>query len=302
NRETCKTYGDDAFCCAPNTAADCALWPGLPKFCPGSGSNECCRATDTCETVGLFKTYAYCARSCPAGTHGCGSPHTSCCEKQSDCVVGPGNFGFCDYDPNQCPASKGTLCKGFVDGKEVDRCCPVGTHCSPSTFGLGQCNRKGATNCNKTASFVQPDTGECLCNAVCSQDTEYQSCGDDLCGGSCGTCSEGSSCSEDSTGGICLPDEEETPDAGTPDPEPEPTVDAGTGGSDGCADGCPDYGLECSDVDGMPGMQTVFYQKGECQDDGMPGMAPYCFYVPQMCTTDQCAYGVCDGAMIDVFE
>ena len=159
------------------------------------------------------------------------------------------------------------------------------------------CIPKGRTDCKETASFIDEDSGQCLCEAVCSQDTEYQVCGDDLCGGSCGECSEGSSCSEDSTGGICLPDEVETPDAGLLTPEPEPMPDAGRSTS-GCEDGCPDYGLECSDIDSMPGMQTVLYQKGECQES-TAGVTPYCYYTVETCTADQCAYGVCDSPLID---
>ena len=125
------------------------------------------------------------------------------------------------------------------------------------------CIPKGRTDCKETASFIDEDSASAFVRQCAHRILSIKSVGM-ICVVAAAVSAEGSSCSEDSTGGICLPDEVETPDAGLLTPEPEPMPDAGMSTS-GCEDGCPDYGLECSDIDGMPGMQTVLYQKGECK-------------------------------------
>ena len=290
--ETCSTYDGYASCQAKNQAG-CDLHKeknsqgqsvSVYKQCPGTFNNTCCHRTE--EICTSSWGVAYCKPKTCNGQW-CGSKKSDCCKAGETCVNLGKGFGACSK--TQCKASE-TLCTG-----KWNRCCPAGTVCSKGGTKNPNCVPKGRTDCKETASFIDGDSGECLCNAVCSQDTEYQSCGDDLCGGSCGTCGEGSSCAEDGTGGICLPDPVEPFDAGlyTPDPEPEPVRDGGMPDyGEGCADGCPDQYLECSDIPGMD-LQSVSYQKGECQEQA--GTYSYCYYHLASCTSDVCAYGVCDG-------
>ncbi len=290
--------------CSPLTVEACDDYgdPGNWKLCPGTAKNKegkkvgnaCCKTNQICKVsepiaFGLGGGFAFCVEPYCLTGHKCGESPTpeagkygifDCCPEPDMCKDLGYGFYACDYNENTCKDPK-ELCTG-----KWNRCCPEGTTCAPGGTGNPNCIPKPFTECKGMNSSIDPASGQCECESTCPID-DPMDCNDNGCGEPCNTCDNGYSCQL----GTCLPDEEETPDAGTSDPEP--TADAGSS-SGGCGDGCEDFGLECTEIPEMPGRYQVSYQKGTCVSVSEFEETFYCTWVIQPCESDQCAYGVCD--------
>ncbi len=177
-----------------NNAGICQ--PGAPKTPVCDDGNVC--TTDTCTPDGAACLF---------------EPIAGCCQTDSDCNVGAGEF--CTPEHVCCapsctgPEGQPLLCGDDGCGGTCGECnvnaiCTQGSCCFPNCYSpVKVCGSDGCGGSCGSCGPQQVCTGFYQC---CSPLCEGKECGPDTCGGVCGSCSKGFKCN-DSLGlcQVCTP-------------------------------------------------------------------------------------------------